>query len=74
MRGSLVVALLVLAALSACHSGFAAGDPILGPIQAVAETGCYAHCQHGQRCDEKTGFCEPEIVDAGCRPDSPTCR
>src|SRR3981189_2099508 len=58
--------LCVLAALS-CHTGSSntvAGTavttaPALGPPAASrASGGCWAVCQQGERCNEKTGLCE----------------
>ena len=61
------LALLAATMCLSCHTGSSstmAGALIMTPLalgaSAVsrAQGGCYAVCQQGERCNEKTGYCE----------------
>jgi hypothetical protein len=60
------LALLAAGTFLSCHasSNSIAGALVMTPIALGASAlsrasgGCYAVCQQGERCNEKTGFCE----------------
>lgn len=78
MRSALV--LCACAALS-CHTGSAntiTGAAVMTSLAVGASAanraagGCYAVCQQGERCNEKTGLCEALPCRGQCRADE-TC-
>ena len=73
--------LIVLAAIAACHTGSSntmAGAAIMTALAAGssvasrASGGCYAVCQQGETCNEKTGLCEALPCRGKCTS-SETC-
>jgi len=72
------LSLLAALALASCHTGSAntmGGAVVMSALalgsSAVsrASGGCYAVCQQGETCNEKTGYCDPLPCRGQCRAD-----
>jgi hypothetical protein len=72
------ISLAALLALAGCRTGsaYTVGDAVVMTALALgssavsrANGGCYAVCQQGETCNEKTGYCEPLPCRGQCRTD-----
>jgi hypothetical protein len=71
------IALLPALALLSCHTGSSntiAGAVVMSSVALAASGanraagGCYAVCQQGEQCNEKTGLCETLPCRGLCAP------